>query len=789
MQEQKQRRGKKKKMRGLQVTNRTVLCLVASFAAGLLYGKEEKVGIFLCLFVFCLFRIFYLKQQRGRKTIPITILHMILCMVLFVGGIVHYMDYQTKFQEVQQYAKSQRTIQVQGRIYQKEQKQEQFIYYLEDAWILKEEGYESSNKIQVYTSKDSYNIGNYVQVVGEYEAFQLPRNEGNFNEQQYYYSKKIGLRMTAYEERLIDASVHKYKIWLLEKRQEMEQVFLKAMPQQTAGIMANMTLGSKNLADKEIKALYQKAGISHVLAVSGLHVSIFGMGLYRLLRRLYCPIPLASLLASGIVYSFGVLTGLELSTCRAIVMFFLMMFAGTIRYTYDTITALSVSALLQLWDNPFVLWYAGFLLSYSAVLGAVVITGIVRNLQRKRRGAFIGTMQSSLCIQMATLPVLLYFYYEVSLYSIVVNAIILPIMGVLLFLGAVGGIVGLFHMGLAAVILKIPAGILWMSQEICQFFTKLPRSNLITGQPSMEKILVYYVVLILFMYIVYKTEKKRYFLCGIACMCILCMANGKRGAEVDFLDVGQGDGIYIQSEQGNAAFIDGGSTDVGKVGTYRILPFLKCYGRKEISLWFVSHMDADHVSGLKEILEEGYPVKNIVFAKGVVRDEAWEGLVDLAEKNGSQIHYLKAGESITLDDLQFTLAYPWKEGTDRNANSMVLLAKIDGMKGIFSGDIGKEQEQELLADKKMQQYLNEPITFYKAAHHGSNGSNSLEFLEAIAPRLTVVSCGKNNSYGHPGKEAVAHMEQAKTKIYYTMENGQIKLKKGDNGINIWKFQN
>ena len=112
MQEQRQRRG-------LQVTNRTVLCLVASFAAGLLYGKEEKVGIFLCLFVFCLFRIFYLKQQRGRETIPITILHMILCMALFMGGIFHYMDYQTKFQKVQQYAKSQKTIQVQGRIYRK----------------------------------------------------------------------------------------------------------------------------------------------------------------------------------------------------------------------------------------------------------------------------------------------------------------------------------------------------------------------------------------------------------------------------------------------------------------------------------------------------------------------------------------------------------------------------------------------------------------------------------------------------------------------------------------------
>lgn len=769
--------------------NRTVLCLAASFAAGLLYGKEQKISIFLSLFVFCLFRIFYLKCQQGKQTIPIAVLHMILCMILFAGGVSHYSHCRMELQKVQQYAKTQKTIQVQGTICRKEQKQEQFIYYLENAWILKDGTYEPSNKIQVYASKDSYSIGNCIQAVGEYEAFQLPRNEGNFNEEQYYYSKNIGLRMTSYEEKLLDGSVQKYKIWLLEKRQKIEQVFLQTMTKQAAGIMANMTLGSKNLADAEIKALYQKAGISHVLAVSGLHVSIFGLGLYRLLRRLYCPIPLASVLASGMVYSFGILTGMELSTCRAIVMFFLMMLAGTLHYTYDTLTALSVSALLQLWENPLVLWYAGFQLSYTAVLGAVVITGIVKNLQSKKRGVILETMKSSLCIQMTTLPVLLYFYYEVSLYSIVVNGIVLPFMGILLFLGAIGGIVGLFHMGMAALILKIPMEILKVCQWICQFFINLPRSNLITGQPSMEKIVVYYIVLSVLMYIVYKTEKKRYFLCGILWMCMLCLGNSQKGTEVDFLDVGQGDGIYLQSEQGNGVFIDGGSTDVGKVGTYRILPFFKYYGRKEISVWFVSHMDADHISGLKEILEEGYPVKNIVFAESVVRDEALESLVELAEENGSKIHYLKAGESITLDEMRFTVLYPWEEGTDRNANSMVLLAEIAGMKGIFSGDIGKEQELELIESGKLKKYLKEPLTFYKAAHHGSDNSNSLEFLETIAPQLTVVSCGKNNSYGHPGKEAVAHMEQTKTKIYYTMENGQIKLKKGENGLVLWKFQN
>lgn len=771
------------------MTNRTVCCLAVSFAAGLLYGRTQNICICLVLTGFLLFRVFFLKKQQGRKTLPITVFHMLLCMVLFFIGMHHYDQQQNEFQRIQQYAQDQENIQVQGRIYWKEQKQNQFIYYLKDAWILAEGQYEPSEQIQVYSSTDSYQIGNYIQVVGRYEAFQLPRNEGNFNEEQYYYSKKIGLRMTAYKEKLLEGNIQKYKVWLLELRQSIEQVFSKYMSEQTAGIMANMILGSKNLADKEVKALYQKAGISHVLAVSGLHISILGMGLYRVLRRIYCPIPVASALAAGVVYCFGVLTGMELSTARAVIMFVMMMAAGSLGYTYDTVTALSVSAMLQLWQNPFVLWYAGFLLSYTAVLGAVVITGVVKNVRKRRIGKIFGTMKSSLCIQMATLPVVLFFYYEMSGYSILVNACVLPFMGILLFFGAAGGMIGLVHGGIAAVVLKVPEWILVVCQWICEFFTELPGNSIITGKPSLEKIVLYYIVLLSIVYIIHCTEKKIFFLGSIGLMAMLCMGNSTKGTEVDFLDVGQGDGIFLQSERGNGAFIDGGSTDVSMVGSYRILPFLKCRGIKEISLWFVSHADADHISGLKEILEEGYPVRNIVFAEGIVKDEAWSNLVELAEKSGSSIYYLKAGESITLDEMRFTVLCPWKEGIDRNECSMVLLAELEGMTGMFSGDIGEEQELEMVNSKELSKKMKEPITFYKVAHHGSKESNSLEFLETISPELAVISCGRDNSYGHPHNETLERLEEVRSRVFCTMESGQIKIRSEKEGVLVWEFQN
>ena len=772
------------------MTNRTICCLAVSFTAGLLFGRNQNIWLGMAAIAFVLWRYIYILWKQGQKAVLPATLHMVLCLVAVVVGVYHYQQTLEVFQKSRNYAQEQERISVQGNIYWKERKQEQIIYYLNDAGIRKEGYVYPCGRIQVYSSKDSYQIGSCIQADGRYEAFQLPRNEGNFNEEQYYYSKKIGLRIKANQIIPLDKSRQNYKIWLLKVRRQMEQVFQSCMPEREGGILANMVLGSRELADREVKDLYQRAGISHVLAVSGLHVSIFGMGLYRILQRIYCPLLLAAVISAGVVYSFGVLTGMELSAMRAVIMFLLMMTARVTGYTYDTITALGVSAIIQLWENPFALEHAGFLFSYTAVLGAVVVTKILRTFPEKKWKKWIlDTVSTSFCIQIVTLPISLFFYYEASVYNILVNGCVLPFMELLLFMGAIGGVAGIFHLGAGNIFLKIPVWILKGCEGVCQFFVGLPGNNLITGKPELEKIILYYVVLAILLYTISRTGRKRYFLGWGVLTFILCTGNQQKGAEVSFLDVGQGDGIFLQSEQGSGFFIDGGSTNVGKVGTYRILPFLKYRGIQEIEIWFVSHTDADHISGLLEVLEKGYPVRNIVFAEGMVKDEAWEELIKLAECRNSMIHYLKAGEKIEMENTEFTVLYPWEGGNDKNETSMVLLTEWNGIRGLFTGDIGEAQERKLIQDGRFQAYMKKGVAFYKGAHHGSKLSNSQRLMEMVSPRITVISCGANNQYGHPGKDAVERIEHAGSQIFYTMKSGQIKIRYEDGKLHLWEFQN
>lgn len=278
------------------------------------------------------------------------------------------------------------------------------------------------------------------------------------------------------------------------------------------------------------------------------------------------------------------------------------------------------------------------------------------------------------------------------------------------------------------------------------------------------------------------------------------------GVELDMLDVGQGDGIFFSDGDGNYFFIDGGSTNVGNVGTYRILPFLKSKGIAGIGYWFVSHGDADHISGLQEVLESGYPVENLVLAKAMPHDSAYMTLIGIAQEHGTQIRYLDEGDSLGTDQTEFICLYPdyreesgnagaettdnmWgdtesadTESADRNALSLVLLLKTEYFSCLFPGDITEAEETKLLADGAFTQ-----VDIYKAAHHGSKYSNSRKYLEKLSPMYALISCSSTNGYGHPGEEAVANMEASGAAVYYTMKQGEITIRPQKNGIEVIPF--
>ena len=213
-----------------------------------------------------------------------------------------------------------------------------------------------------------------------------------------------------------------------------------------------------------------------------------------------------------------------------------------------------------------------------------------------------------------------------------------------------------------------------------------------------------------------------------------------------------------------------------------------------------------------EVIESGYSIENLVFSAKVPRDETWESLAGLAEEASCHILYMNSEDSLVMGQETMTCLYPAasreentgdvfatestgsvsatestgsvsaSESTDRNALSMVLLWKSGDFLGLFTGDISKTEEKQILKQWEIGE-----IDFYKAAHHGSNNSNSSEFLDHLSPKIAVISCGEDNSYGHPGAEAVLHMEEAGCEIFYTMERGQVTIEMKKDKVEIWQY--
>lgn len=812
------------------MANRAAVCLSASFLLGTLSGEH---GGFLFPALQLLFLLFTsVAIARGQEGAGKAILSRCLCCTLAFGlGHWHFQAETGVRDRLEAALMEGETITVQGTVQKKEDRPEQCLYTLADTYVLADGSAYPSYQVFAYSSQMHIQPGDTVTCTGTYAPFQISRNEGNFDEKQYFQSKKTEFRLYAEDSVQVVQKGGGYASALGKLRQKFRDVYQACMGEKQAGLLADMALGDKSLLDGELKDLYQKAGISHILAISGLHVSLFGIGCYRLLQKILFPGKLCALCSIGAVISFGLLSGMEISTVRAICMFCLGMAARAMGYSYDSATALGVSAMVQVWGNPFVLGNAGFLFSYGAVLGVTVAAGILKEVFWGRKagreghqeepggffwekwaGKLLETMFSSTCIQLTTLPLSLYFYYEVPCYSILANGLILPFLGPILSIGLLGGAAGLCSLRAGHMILTPVGWMLSFHELACRGILSLPGAVFVAGDPGLALVFLYYGALIFVLYLLSGGAGRRWLLGVAAALGMLLFLREPQGFGIHVLDVGQGDGIFIQTEEGEHFFIDGGSSDVKQVGKYRILPFLKSKGVASVKGWVVSHADQDHVSGLEELLESGYPIEYLVVAEGMAEDEGAGRLLHLARKAGCKVRYVSPGMEFGVGQAVFTVWRPeaggqgtegdgasWGkslgdpgpgkktagETVDRNGASLVVSLEYQGFTGMFTGDIGAMEEQRLAGSQDFLAWLGrrggKGIDFYKAAHHGSNGSNSQGFLEALSPKAAVVSCGSRNPYGHPGKEALERFRLAGSRIFCTAELGQVSfwLREGD----------
>ena len=678
----------------------------------------------------------------------------------------------------------------------------QWTIYLADAYLSTEEGIRFCGNVIVYVKCAEPVIGNTVLLTGRSILFQTARNDGSFDERAYYQNQGYSFKIYADDNSVQIAENKKDLIreFLYAVQQKLLQVYAKAMDSQEAGALSAMLLGEKSLLLSQTKELYRRSGISHILAISGLHISILGASAYQLLRKCGMSYMHASLFAMGMLLLFVLMTGMGLSAVRAVVMFGIYLGAACAGRAYDSVNGLAAAAACILAYNPRALFLAAFQFSFAAVAGVLFGREICRIFEPRLK--LTETVMISAGIQIFTLPLTAWYYYEIPLYSVLLNLFVLPFVEIVLITGLLGGgfglIYGIFGM-LSDVLLSVCERLLWYFAKAGELFLELPKAVCVIGRPESWQMICYYMTVAGCAWIMIRAADQRFYkqpqtriiklqkyavVFGmLSCAMLLSVRLPKR-QEVVFLDIGQGDGIYIHTSDGMDIFIDGGSTDVKNAGTYRILPFLKSHGVDGIDVWFVSHLDKDHVSGLKEAAESGYQIGQVVFAKGVVQDEAYADLLGLLDKQQILVHHLGVGEKLRGTYAGFTCLWPSDTLTtdDRNAASLVLLYEDRGFRAFFSGDLSSEQEKQLLAGQGISH-----VTLYKAAHHGSKYSNSKEILQCLKPDISVISCAEENDYGHPGREAVELMEQYSGCVYYTMHSGQIGICQGSKGVHVQEY--
>ncbi len=658
---------------------------------------------------------------------------------------------------------------------------------LTDCYIRLNEEILPCNDVMVYTSSNHYQVGDIYQITGQLHTFERPRNLGGFDSMTFYQSQKIDFYLYEKESKLLEHQKNPLTKDLLVLKESMQQIYEKCLEEKAAGFFSAMILGEKTDLEEPLKELFELGGISHILAISGLHVSIIGRGFYKRLRKRKLSFLVAGILASILLLAYGYMVGNGMSAVRAIGMMLCYFLAQYWGRGYDMLNALGCMCLFLLWENPFLIEYSGFGFSVMAMIG-VGYVGIVFSENVSRGKAF----WSCVGITLSTLPVVACCYYEIPLYSSMVNMIVLPILTPLFCVALLTGFLSacvslLVHaislpcewvFVIARVLLTPCAWVLEFYEWLCGVVEMLPGASVITGTMSMPQVVGYYSVLFLAVYLLKRDiqgsgEKNRVWIWKTL-LCVFCFGivlfPKDKPFEITFLDVGQGDGIYISDGSGNSCFIDGGSADVDKLGEYHILPFLKCKGVRKIDYWFVSHADTDHISGLLEVLESGYEVKYLVLAAEAPRDDNLSVLIKNANDNKTKVIYMKAGDMIQSENMTISCLYPWSITTqDRNDSSMVLCLDAE-MTALFAGDISEEVEKILLDAGVLEQ-----IDVFKGIHHGSKYSNSEQLLETISPKIAVISCGMDNPYGHPHVEVIEKLETVGCEIYCTMEMGQVTI--------------
>lgn len=585
---------------------------------------------------------------------------------------------------------------------------------------------------------------------------------------------------------------------LLNFKERLMTVYRTLLDEKSAGVLCGIMLGDKQGIAPDLKMLYQSQGIGHLFAVSGLHMSMAGVGVYRLLRRLTVPLKGAFLLSFVLMLAYSFMCGMPLSCIRAVIMAALSMGAEVFGRSYDSLSALALAALCILWQQPLALTSFGLIMSFAAVW---TLIGFVPFLLKSKVTGTTGEhavkkLLPGLCITLITTPVIGWYIFEVPLYSTVLNFLLLPLMSLLFPMAAAGGILGMIFVPAGRFFIGGVYYILQLYEKLCGFFEKFPCSVLVTGRPSWPLMLLLAVVFPVLYILAVRYKRKYVLITGLALLAaeyfLLALPKIPSNSRIIFADVGQGDCALLSMNDGTNWLIDGGSSSEKNIGKYTIEKLLKYYGIGRLDGVFLSHMDGDHTNGVTELIEMGYKIDRLFVPAVCPSEDKLAAMKMAAARQNIRTEVFDAGdrlggkeeaESFGSHNWRIDCLHPTADFVtdDDNEASMILLLNIEGFRVLFTGDGASEAEAAASP-------LSLNIDLLKVGHHGSKYSSGEDFLEKLNPKAAVISCGKNNRYGHPHKEVLQRLDNLGCRRLATPQSGAITAEIEDGRFVIYSYK-
>ena len=632
-----------------------------------------------------------------------------------------------------------------------------------------------------YGDTTPYSVRAVYSFMGSLTAPEMQRNPGGFDEKTMLARKGIFTTLETKKPATLVAAAPAWSQRVSAIKTRVFAVCDTYLDEGEAALVKAVLFGDVSALSDDFYTASQQFGIIHIFSVSGLHVGFilaFILGVAKLLRREHSPWLLALLVPLLSLYTL--LCEASPPSIRASLMGILGLLALRLLRYRDTLTLLALAALALLISDPFNLFSIGFELSFLAMLGVVVIAPRIEALLHPLPRTFSVGIATSLGAELATAPLVTYYFYMLTPLSTVMNLLAVPFFSVLvplallailgaLFLPFLGTLFFLPIKGLILVILALMDGM--------RVFTGM--LHFYVGQPSVWFIIVLYAAVLLFCLSAGKPQQKNKSNNKSALILVLCFTMlatlvvrpaVPENLRLTMVDVGQGSGSVYHSEEGAWLVFDTGpSKDT-------MAQYLRYAGCNHIDGVVLSHSDSDHITGLAHLLRD-FKV-DAVFASAVAQDSnEWQTLVPYLKK--TQVVTITKDTTLTLGESATLRLSLVDESKDASENANQVVARLEGASAsyLFPGDSNKDALRDLAR----------PTDVVLVPHHGSKNSWSQAFYQAVQPKLALISAGVNNRYGHPSLVVTDGLTDLHIPYRTTARSGAVILYDTENGLAMETF--